>query len=74
MPERAANAADYEPPAIDAREPIALPLIGTAISPPPQSAAFRPERVEAYVAPRIVERVAVAGPLVAFGSPPPPPP
>ena len=73
MPERPVNAADYEPPAIDGREPIALPLIGSAVSPLPQSAAFRPEPVDAYVAPSIVERVAVAGPLVAFGSPPPPP-
>jgi hypothetical protein len=67
---------EYSPPMIEARDPIGLPLIGApAISTPPaQSAAFRPEMAETYVAPRIIERTTVGGPLVAFGSAPPPPP
>lgn len=55
---------EYEPPSIDGRDPIALPLIGNASLPPAQSAAFRPEMAGPYVAPRIVERAAIDGPLV----------
>jgi hypothetical protein len=69
MSESALTSPDYEPPTIDGRDPIALPLIGSAISGTPQSAAFRPEP---YVAPRIADRTAVDAPLVAFGSGPPP--
>ncbi len=56
----------YEPPKIEARDPIDVPLIGRGSLPP--SAAFRP--TTAYEPPRIVERTAIDVPLVAFASGP----
>jgi hypothetical protein len=62
-----ADSAPYEPPKIDARERIDVPLIGNA-SLPAESAVFRPST--AYEPPRIVERSAIGVPLVALVSSP----
>jgi hypothetical protein len=54
----------YEPPKIEARAAIDVPLVqGTSL---PPSAAFRPST--RYTPPRIVERTPVDGPLVGFNS------
>ena len=55
----------YEPPCIEVREPIDLPLIGApAGSVVLQSAAFRTESLGAYVPPRIEARQPVSLPLI----------
>ena len=61
-----ATSSDYEAPAIDARDPITLPLIGPPTSLPAQSAAFRSELAEPYVAPGIEARTAIDAPLVGL--------
>ena len=56
----------YEPPAIETRDPIDVPLIGAGPSHlPGTSAAFRSVPPEPYVAPRIVARDPLDVPLIA---------
>jgi hypothetical protein len=57
----------YEPPSIDERAPIAVPLIGQSL-PGTASAVFRPASVESYEPPRVEERTPVDVPLAQTGS------
>jgi hypothetical protein len=59
----------YEPPSIEERAPIDVPLIGRSPAPTP-SAVFRPASVKLYEPPRIEERTPVDVPLVQTASGP----
>jgi hypothetical protein len=54
----------YEPPSIEERSPIAVPLIGAVSGTPSPSAAFHPSPSEAYEAPRIEARDPIGIPLI----------
>ncbi len=59
----------YEPPSIEERAPIDVPLIGQSPPGTAPSAAFRPASVESYEPPSIEERTPLDAPLVQTLSP-----
>ncbi len=65
MRDDARSVQPYQPPSIEARDPIDVPLIGgTSAIPPTGSAAFRSVPSEPYQAPRIEARDPIDVPLI----------